>query len=53
MDAYRATKDMAVPQYRQPDADVRRIWDHSVAKPVDSQMATLTTGGSCWTQNRL
>ena len=32
LDAYRATKDMVVLQYRYPDAEVRRIWDHAVAK---------------------
>ena len=32
LDAYRATKNMIVPQYREPDAEVRRIWDQAVAK---------------------
>ena len=32
MDAYRATKNMVVPQYREPDAEVRRMWDRAVAK---------------------
>lgn len=32
LEAYRATKDMIVPQYREPNADVRRTWDHAAAK---------------------
>ncbi len=32
MEAYRATKNMVVPQYREPDAEVRRMWDRAVAK---------------------
>ena len=32
LNAYRATKDKIVPQYREPDAEVRRIWDQAVAK---------------------
>ena len=32
LDAYRATEDEIVPQYREPDADVRQVWDKAVAK---------------------
>lgn len=32
LEAYRATKDMTVPQYREPDAEVRQVWDRAVAK---------------------
>ena len=32
LEAYRATKDKSVPQYREPAAEVRRIWDGAVAK---------------------
>ena len=32
LEAYHATKHMVVPQYREPDAEVRRIWDQAVAK---------------------
>ena len=32
LDAYRATKDMVVPQYREPNANVRQVWDRAVAK---------------------
>ena len=32
LDAYSATEDEIVPQYREPDADVRQVWDSAVAK---------------------
>ena len=32
LDAYRATEDETVPQYREPDADVRQVWDRAGAK---------------------
>ena len=32
LDAYRATEDEIVPQYREPSADVRQVWDKAVAK---------------------
>ena len=32
LDAYRTTKDMVVPQYRQPDTQLRRTWDSAVVE---------------------
>ena len=32
LEAYRATKSKIVPQYREPDAQVRQVWDGAVAK---------------------
>ena len=32
LEAYHATKDMVVPQYREPDVEVRRIWDRAAAE---------------------
>ena len=32
LEAYRATKNKIVPQYREPDAEVRQVWDGAVAK---------------------
>ena len=41
LDAYFATKDMVVPQYRDPDAEVRRIWDRAVAKAAGIPQRTV------------
>lgn len=41
LDAYSATKDMTVPQYREPDAEVRRIWDEAVAKIAGISLQTI------------
>lgn len=41
LDAYRATKDAIVPQYRERDAEVRRIWDQAVAKAAEIPHRTV------------
>ena len=41
LEAYRATKNMVVPQYREPDAEVRRIWDRAVAKATGVPQRTI------------
>lgn len=41
LDAYRATKDKTVPQYRDSDTEVRRIWDHAAAKAAEVQPRTI------------
>lgn len=32
LEAYRATKDKIVPQYREPSVEARPVWDLAVAK---------------------
>ena len=41
LDAWSATKDMTVPQYREPNADVRRIWDEAAAKVAGIPLRTI------------
>ena len=41
LEAYRATEDMTVPQYREPNAEVRRVWDHAVAKAAGIPQRTV------------
>ena len=41
LEAYRATKDMTVPQYREPNAEVRRVWDRAVAKAAGIPQRTV------------
>ena len=41
MRAYRATKNMVVPQYREPNAEVRCIWDRAVAKAAKVPQRTV------------
>ena len=41
MEAYRATKNMVVPQYREPDTEVRRVWDQAVAKAAGVPQRTV------------
>ena len=42
LEAYRATKHMVVPQYREPNAKVRRVWDRAVAKAAHIPLAAIT-----------
>ncbi len=41
LDAYSATKDMTAPQYREPNAGVRRIWDEAAAKVTGIPLRTI------------
>ena len=41
LEAYRATVDMTVPQYREPDTEVRRVWDRAVAKAAGIPQRTV------------
>ena len=41
LDAYRTTKDMTVPHYREPDAEVRHVWDMAVAKAAGLPRKTV------------
>ena len=41
LEAYRATKDEIVPQYRDPDAEVREVWDRAVAKAAGHPVRTM------------
>ena len=42
LEAYRATNDMVVPQYREPNAEVRRVWDGAVATAAHIPLAAIT-----------
>lgn len=41
LEAYRATKNETVPQYREPDAEVRRVWDNAVSKAAHIPRKTV------------
>ncbi len=41
LDAYRTTKDMTVPHYREPDAEVRHVWDMAVADAASIPRKTV------------
>ena len=41
-EAYRATKDKVVPQYREPEAEVREVWDRAVAKAAAIPVRRIT-----------
>ena len=41
LDAYRATRGSTVPQYREPDAEVRSVWDGAVASAAGIPAATV------------
>ena len=41
LEAWRATKDETVPQYREPDAEVRRAWDGATAKAAGIPARTI------------
>ena len=39
LEAYSATNDSIVPQYREPDAEVRRVWDKAVTSAAGVPVA--------------
>ncbi len=41
VEAYHATNDMIVPQYREPNAKVRRVWDHAAATAAGFPKRTM------------
>ena len=41
LEAWRTTKDETVPQYREPDAEVRRAWDGAAAKVAGIPARTI------------